>query len=661
MFTPSKMYLFRVVLQEKLSELALFPLLEKADLQFVEFESVQPEGLELKKFPVSPEYENIKNIEEKLFAIDHVVHFKEHRPEITNYDFIRKTDHSEDIKRLGEFTDAYYSLLNRLNGKKNRLEELESASEKTRTFNQVDNVFNLDGSSVVFYRFGTMDQEQLLALRKGLERVPVILYPLSEKKDQCLTLVVGLIKNKAYVDSALRNHGWTDVDLAKEFHDISDVYKDIEGAKALLKNEIDALQKEMTALVSKDREYLFPKYWEFYYLRMLNDIKSFFKKSGDNVCMSFWSPASEKEKIVETIKRVTKNHCYIEGIEASRAEAYKAGKIHIPILFQNPVFFRPFQIFVSAYGPPAYKSIDPTPIFTITYMIMFGMMFSDLGHGAVILALGLFMVYNKRVKNWLKRVLGIKTTDFAKIFVYCGSSSMLFGLLFGSVFGYENLIPALWMHPIHNIMTIVAVSIGFGVFYIILGLIFNLINSFIVKDIRKGIFDNYGLLGALFYFGALGVFVYMQSGSGVLSLPVVFALLGLPVILLFFKGPILYLLKKEHEPFEGGIGMYFLESLIQTYELFIGYLNNSISFVRIGAFAIAHAGLFIGVFIIASMVGDPKGGGISDWIVLIVGNVFIIILEAFLSGIQAIRLQFYEFFTKFYRDGNLQFKPLKLK
>jgi V/A-type H+-transporting ATPase subunit I len=661
MLTPSKMHLFRVIIPEKISELVLFPLLEQTDLQFVEFESVQPDGVELKKYSVSSDYESIKMIEEKLLAIDHRLHFKDHIPEITNYDFIRRTDHSQDIRRLTEFTDRYFSLLNRLNSRKNRLEELEAATEKTKTFTKVDNVFDLDSSHILFYKFGTLDYDRLAVLRKDLQRVPVILYPLTDRKEKGLMLVLGMVKNKAYVESALRKEGWSDLDISKEFRDLADVYKDLDGAKESLRTEIASIEKEMDELVNKDRDYLYMKYWEFHYLRMMNDIKTYFKRSGDNACLSFWVPQAEKAKVIDVIKRVSRNRCYIEGIEASQVEAFKQGKIRIPILFENPLFFKPFQSFVSAYGVPAYGTIDPTPIFTITYMLMFGFMFSDFGHGLVIFLLGFLMFKNTGVQSWLKRALGITSTDFAKIFIYCGASSMFFGALFGSVFGYEHVIKALWLHPINNIMLMVGVTIGFGVFYLVLGIVFNLINSYILKDLKRGIFDNFGLLGALFYFAALGILaVGIGMGKDIPSW-IVWLGLGLPIVLLFFKGPILYLMKQEHEPFEGGLGAYLAESLVGIMELFIGYLSNTVSFVRIGAFAISHAGLFIGVFTVENMIKGLPAFPAWDVILIILANLGIIILEGFLSGVQALRLQFYEFFTKFYREGELIFKPIKLK
>jgi V/A-type H+-transporting ATPase subunit I len=169
-------------------------------------------------------------------------------------------------------------------------------------------------------------------------------------------------------------------------------------------------------------------------------------------------------------------------------------------------------------------------------------------------------------------------------------------------------------------------------------------------------FDPNGLAGLLLYWSLLGL-------AGSIALPgfpiptpvfVVLAIIGAIAVMFseFFKH-----LVEGHRPLiEGGIGMFLFQSVVELFEKLISLFSNSMSYVRVGAFAVAHAGLSGAFFVLAELVDGSRG--IGYWIVLLVGVIFIVGFEGLVVGIQTMRLHYYEFFSKFFTGGGAPYEPL---
>jgi V/A-type H+-transporting ATPase subunit I len=291
--------------------------------------------------------------------------------------------------------------------------------------------------------------------------------------------------------------------------------------------------------------------------------------------------------------------------------------LECPVVLHNPRWVRVFEIFPRLLGTPDSSEADPSRVVALIAPLMFGFMFGDVGHGAVLLAIGLW--FRQRVP-----VLGL--------LVPYGAMSILFGLLFGSVFADEALIPALWMHPIQHPGLVLAISLGFGVSVIALGLALDLVGAFWRRKTllwlatRGGITAGYvGLVGAFldrdFLWLMLGGFAWFLVGS---------------------------VLTSRHKLIEipKAIGE-LLESVLQ-----LGV--NTVSFVRVGAFALAHSGLSAAVVGMAA----ATGGGIGWLLVMILGNALVIALEGLIVGIQTTRLLLFEFFIRFLTAEGRQLRPL---
>lgn len=328
----------------------------------------------------------------------------------------------------------------------------------------------------------------------------------------------------------------------------------------------------------------------------------------------------------------------------------REGVIRIPILFNNPLLINPFERLTSLYGTPRYKEVEPTIFFALSFLLIFGMMFDDVGHGVVLFFLG-HLIFRRFYKYM----------DYGIILMECSFFSALFGFLYGSIFGIEDVMPPLWFRPLDDIAYFVKVALVFGVALVSLGLVLNVINALRLKE-YEGLLSASGLAGALFYWVLVGLGLkYLLTGQLVRRELTVFGWVGavLMAIIIVHRPLHRLLVKREHlgeVVKRQGFFTEIIESTVEFFDDIIRYLANTISFIRVAAFALAHAALFIAVFSIANLVAHEKPGGVPYWLVLIVGNIVIILLEGLVVSIQVVRLEYYEFFSKFFRGGGEKFR-----
>ena len=289
-----------------------------------------------------------------------------------------------------------------------------------------------------------------------------------------------------------------------------------------------------------------------------------------------------------------------------------------PMVMQNPWWARPYELFAGMLGTPAGDEADPSRLVAVLVPLLFGYMFGDVGQGFVLLSAGLLLQH-----RW----------PLLRILVANGAASMLFGIVFGSVFGREDVIPALWVHPIVEPLPVLAVPLAVGVLVLLLGLLLNALESYWRDELRRWLQVDaallviyLSLLAALFFPGSLGI-----TGFG-LGWYLAGSLDGNPDRLLVNTAAALGRL---------------VEQLMQL-------LINSISFIRVGAFALAHAGLSLAFVIMA----ESSGSFIVGLLIMVLGNVIVILLEGLVVTIQTTRLVLFEFFIRFLRAGGRTFHPL---
>lgn len=381
--------------------------------------------------------------------------------------------------------------------------------------------------------------------------------------------------------------------------------------------------------------------------------------SGERFSFSGYAPTVESNRLTELLKKAGED-IVCDEIPIER----KGASDEIPVKLKNNVITRPFEMFIRMYGLPCYSGFDPTPYVAFTYMLMFGIMFGDVGQGLLVSLLG--FVLSRFTKNGL-----------APIMTRLGVFSALFGCVYGSVFGIETIITPIYHreniwhgvckllsglgipeHP-ENIfqaaMVILIFALILGVILILISIILNIVKNFHAKKYGEALFAVNGVSGAVIYtallFGAGATFLF---GVEVFSLPYVLILIIVPVVLIFFKHPLMGLIEHRHVEFSVA------EAFIDILEGAITFLSNTMSYLRIGGFVLSHAGFMLVVSQLAGAAEPDSPVTVGTVITYIIGNLLVMGIEGLLSGIQVLRLEFYEVFSRFYEGNGKDFSPVTL-
>jgi V/A-type H+-transporting ATPase subunit I len=292
---------------------------------------------------------------------------------------------------------------------------------------------------------------------------------------------------------------------------------------------------------------------------------------------------------------------------------------------------QPFAMLVKQYGIPEYGEVDPTPLFAVTFLLMFGSMFGDVGQGAVIAALAWYF-RGKLGRFWLFGLLA-------------GMSSVGFGFLYGSIFGYEHVLPALWMSPISDPILMLKIALGYGVVFLVIACVLAVYNRLAVKNWWGAVFGHHGIVNLVFYLALVW---------GGLNLGTTGAFGTLPALLVI--GALGALAWYAWRHLDAPVGEKVLVVFIETLETIIGYVSNTLSFLRVAAFSLNHVALSIAVFTLAGMMG-----AFGHVVTVILGNIFVLVLEGGIVMIQVMRLQYYEGFSRYFSGDGHEFNPLRLR
>jgi len=311
---------------------------------------------------------------------------------------------------------------------------------------------------------------------------------------------------------------------------------------------------------------------------------------------------------------------------------------------------------ISAYGLPKCGELVPTLFFALSYLLMFGAMFGDAGHGAILIAAAVAMFCSRHTARW---------RNAASLLGAGGLSSIVFGVVYGSYFGLPQLRHlALWHDPLEgDPLALMLAAMGYGVAMISLGLALNIINHAHRGDLREAICGRFGLAGVSFYWGALVLLAFpaLRTSNGrTLAWGALF--LGVPVAVWILREPLEFLFRRQvSESGEANLFAAATESALGAFEAVLSYLANTISFVRLAAYAMSHAALLSAAFLLAAEVRKlPAVGEGLGVAVVVLGNLLAIALEGIIAAVQALRLEYYEFFGKFFSGEGNAFRPFRL-
>ncbi|MCF2141529.1 MAG: hypothetical protein K9W44_15855 [Candidatus Lokiarchaeota archaeon] len=326
---------------------------------------------------------------------------------------------------------------------------------------------------------------------------------------------------------------------------------------------------------------------------------------------------------------------------------------NVPSLVKTPKIFKPFRLLTQLYGVTNYSEIDPTPIVALTYPLLFGLMFGDVGHGFILFALGLLIIFLNRKKK------SSNMYDGGFLLMWLGIAAMGAGFLYGEIFGNGDLINPVFASPMEDVTTVLKVSLIIGVIHLSLGFSIQFLNDIQNHKVYLAFVEPIWKMAMLFG-GTYVIFTYnfdlkaWFSPDSAIPYPILTVLL--PTIPILIGKPIGKLIGISYLKGES-VGSLIGEQAVDVSETYLSMLSNVASYTRLLALAMAHIGLML---VITSMVAFFESE-IGIIIILIFGNLFVIVLESVLAAVHALRLTFYEFFGKFYQADGIPFEYLDIE
>ncbi len=411
--------------------------------------------------------------------------------------------------------------------------------------------------------------------------------------------------------------------------------------KKKLLGELEQQEKEIYGSEAEllSRMYRFSKYQsEIYRLRsQCVTMKDKFNLMG-------YIPAAEKETFRKYIDRIPE-------ITAVYETPRPDSRVQPPVRLKNGWFSKPFSMFVEMYGLPNYNGYNPTAFVAVTYTLLFGIMFGDLGQGIVLALIGLFLSKKKGI-------------TLGGVMARIGVSSALFGTLYGSVFGYEDLLDPMWekagvpwlpLKAMENMNVFVYGAVGLGAVIIIVSMLINIAVNLRRRNYTESVFGNNGIAGLAFFSCVMLLIVGLVTGKQLMPKGAAVAVIIVTLLLMFFREPLGHRL--AHKRYESeGLADFIAGNFFECFEFLIGYTSNTISFIRVGGFVFSHAGLMAVVMTIADMIGKDH----KSIVTVIIGNLIVMGFEGLIVGIQVMRLEFYEIFSRCYDGDGKPFTPVSV-
>jgi len=504
-------------------------------------------------------------------------------------------------------------------------------------------------------RFGKIPVESLRYFEKYDENPYVMFVQTAEDKEYIWGVYMVPVENAEDVDRIFSGMLFQKCDVSEIMGTPEEYIALKEKEKAKLEQELEAIRNEAVDFKTQNYDEFLLYYTKLNQKAIYQNMKSYamLYNKGENksFVLCGWIPEENMAEIEKKLKK-------IKSVEWETDDALNQLEKSPPIKLKNSWFSRPYNFYVEMYGMPKYNEVDPTAFLAVTYTILFGAMFGDFGHGIVLAIVGYIMYKYKDMK-------------VGKVLIPCGISSSLFGILFGSLFGFEHVFDGMYTalfgegaRPVRVIegdtVSVILAAVFVGVTLVIVAMCMNIYSSLKQKNYGSAFFGSNGIAGVVLYStvcgGIASILLWNVNIFNVITIPL---LIGVPLVLIFLAEPLGELVKGEENWKPESWGEYCTQNGFEMFEVILSYLSNTMSFLRVGAFAMVHAGMMMVVSILMELTGNLTViGGI---VVLILGNLFVIALEALLVSIQTLRLEFYEMFSRFYSGTGRPYTPVTLR
>src|SRR5215207_1048033 len=586
------------------------------------------------------------------------------------YSGVSKVDSIAELEPLQSAVDRIEAEVkqtsHQLAAERKTLEQLESQLHQLEPIAETNaDVGALRKSNYLYSVLGIIPAENVSRLQTSLSRVPHAFFTLREDPKRPVVWLLGPRSNTDVIDRAVKSAYLNPLTLPEEFEGTpAEITASIRKAIETSKQRISELNNKLAKLADTHRKELRELLWDVHVSRLIADAIARFGQLRHTYVVVGWVPTAELAGLTQRLRQASK-----EILIEARAMEPAGNSSNVPVALRNPGFLNPFELLVNTYSRPRYEEIDPTALIAVTFPLLYGAMFGDVGHGLVLAALGWFLS---------------RRSSLGGLLVACGLSGMIFGFLYGSIFGFEEILPHhpffgqfFWISPIHDVLGILQLAIGAGIVLLITAHVANLYNAARAGDWGRFFFDSNGLAGLILYLSFLVLLGSVAAGlftgesflpefllavgrnGVVVTIAQILFLVGL-CLSTIFSHPLQHWMHDGHFVVEGGWGMFAVQSAAEVLEKFISMLSNTLSYVRVGAFAIVHAGFTGAVFVIARLLSGGEDGGLAYWATVVLGNLFVIGLEGFIVTIQTMRLHYYEFFSKFFLGGGSTYEPLSL-
>lgn len=493
-------------------------------------------------------------------------------------------------------------------------------------------------------KLGYLEHDRAKKISMNYENIKAIVLHMGADRDLELYLVISPKSMDLEMERIFRSVSFKELEIDRNYLGTPKaISRQVDHDKSILERHLVQLKEKSGREIIEGHATIDQLYSKLKMEEYMDKIRMKAAETKNFAYLSVWIPEDEKGELeVMFSKYEHVNVSYKSPEEVS-------SHIPVPTKLQNNRFFQPFELLVNMYGVPSPNEIDPTIFFGVAYMFLFGAMFGDLGQGFVILLAGIF----------LKKRIG---RDFSGILTRIGIGSMIFGILYDSFFGYEEVISKViplpfFLRPMENINLILILAVGVGIILITISYIYSIVNKLKVGNWEEGLFGKNGINGAVLFLMMIWVVYEVVSEQGTIPLAIPVGVMAVNVTLLIAKQPLTNKIMKREPLYEDAKATYFVESGFNILEIFLSIISNCISFVRVGAFALNHVGLFLAFRTLASIVGGLGG----NLIVFVIGNLVILGLEGLIVFIQGLRLFYYELFSKYYSGEGILFAPEKIQ
>ncbi len=520
-------------------------------------------------------------------------------------------------------------------------EEIEKIEELYKNFQYLKDLDvkleNLKSLEFFTYTFGVLSKENINRLKKNYENITAVVLHTGSSDTGEVYLVISPKELESETSRILRSLNFNRIQMPDEFVGTpAEIIQKLESRKEIVKQEQIKLQQQLQILKNNNREKVEECYSKLKLHEKIKEVEAQMVSSNNFFYLSGWVPEKDKARIK---KRLQSYGNLIVDFKDQNDMEYD---FHPPTKLRNNIMFKPFEYLVKMYGIPSYTELDPTAFLGITYMFLFGAMFGDVGQGFILLLASI--------------LLKGKSEVFGGILSRLGFSSMIFGFLYGSVFGFEHIIHPLLLNPFEGRNTVLIAAVVIGIVLLVISYIYSIINLAKQKNLKEGLFGRNGVTGLIFF-----IMLLLIAGKGIGIVEIIptsiMIIMIIPLIgFMILKEPLSNLILNKrplhHEP----PSSYYVESSFDFVETLLNMLSGTISFIRVGAFALTHVGLFKAFETIAELLHNP----IASVIILAAGNIIIIGLEGLIVFIQGLRLEYYELFSKYYKGDGVEFNSVTL-